>query len=244
MALSLEQGINLLLRYDNSTSIPPLNASAGESCYDCIRLFYTLTEASMYYDLPKLCRRVHTCLAKYLVHFPLLAFDVMEACSQEGPSIPNDLKKEDLSKIQKLLFQGNVDVHMLTNFNRSALELFLVHNGKVMEKHCFLLIDLWCHANDADPDRHSISKKLVKDHVDLQLIDPDDLSTSVVKSGLLTFEQLSNAYQGQAKRATHEFQVSFTKKMIPCVLIPIQHGRAGTIIPFSIFPAMSGKLRR
>lgn len=64
----------------------------------------------------------------------------------------------------------------------------MIVDGKTWlpEIHRFLLVDLWCRAGSTDQDQSCIARKLVKDHLDLQLIDPDDLSASVTASDIVT----------------------------------------------------------
>jgi BTB/POZ domain len=179
----------------------------------------TLTAAAAYYSLPKLCREVNRYLSTYLATYPLLAFAVLDACSQEGPAISHDLKHSALSKTIKLLSDKRFDAKILANFSNGAIESILVYGKTLLsEQHRFLLIDQWCHPGSTDQDRGCIAKQLVKDHVDLQFIDPEYLSTTVTLSGLVTSEQLTEAYKSQAIQAKKKFKISFTKFTCPSPL--------------------------
>jgi hypothetical protein len=84
------------------------------------------------------------------------------------------------------------------------------------EKNCLLLVDLWCQVGSTDEDRGPAAKQLVQDHVDLHLIEPEDLSSSVTSSGLVTLEQLVEAYKSQAIQAKKKFKASFARIPITC----------------------------
>jgi BTB/POZ domain len=172
----------------------------------------SLCTAAGYYGLPKFCLAVQQYLSNHLMVFPLLAFPMLEACSQLGPAISDDLKKIALSKIQKLLLKKDFDAKILERISPNAVELVLV-DGKAFlsEKICFLLVDLWYQHSSAGEDRVPAAKKLVKEHVDLHFIDPEDLSSSVTASGLVTLEQLAEAYKSQAIRAKKSFKASFSR---------------------------------
>jgi BTB/POZ domain len=184
------------------------------ACQEEFQTLLTLAAAAAYYILPKLCHEVNGHLSTYLVAYPLLAFPVLDAYSQKGVAISDNLKTSALSKIEKLLLGKYFDVKILANFSNGAVGTILV-DGKTFlsEKHRFLLIDHWHRAGSTDQDRGCIAKQLVKDHLDLQLIDPEYLSTTVTLSGLVTSEQLIEAYKSQAIGAKKKFKISFTKTL-------------------------------
>jgi BTB/POZ domain len=175
------------------------------------QVLLTLTAAAAYYALPKLCHMVQKSLSSYLKAFPSLSFPLLDACSQEGPAIAENHIQIALSKVHKLLSGKDFDANALRNFSPTAVEFILV-DGKsfLCAQDRFSLIDRWCKSVSSDADRHRMAKQLVKDHVDLQLIDPDALSASVTASGLVTLEQLAEAYKYQAKRAKRDFNLSFS----------------------------------
>jgi hypothetical protein len=186
-----------------------------DDCLEDFQTLLTLTAAAAYYGLPKLCHGVQKCLSSYLEAFPLLAFATLEACSQEGPAISEDLKQSALSKVAKLLAEGDFDATTFERCSQTAVKYILVNGKAFLPDHqCFKLIDLWRQVGSTDQNRCSNAKKLVNDHVGLHFIDPEDLSTTVASSGLVTLEQLVEAYKSQAIQAKKKFKVSFTKKQI------------------------------
>jgi hypothetical protein len=207
---------NVLVELDAANCNGEVPEQVPEQCQEDFQTLLTLTAAAAYYRLPKFCHEIHRCLASYLNAFPLLACVLLEACSQQGPVISDDLKQSAMSNIKKLLLNkdfDDFDAEILATLSPTEFELILFDTkASLSEQRCFWLIDLWCQAG-LTQNRRSIATELVKNHVILHLIDPDVLSTSVTSSGLVTLEQLVETYKFQAIRAKHQFKVSFSKQL-------------------------------
>jgi hypothetical protein len=201
---------NLLVQIDQSNY---RDDEVPEEYQKDFQVLLTLTAAAAYYGLQKFRHEVNQCLSSYLKTFPLLAIALLEACAQQGPVIPDDLKQGAMSIIQKLLLGKDFDPDMLEIFSPTAIELILVDaKAFLSEERCFWLIDLWCRSGSPTQDRTASAKQLVTNHVNLHLIDPDVLSTSVTSSGLVTLEQLAETYKYQAIQAKLCFNISFSKQ--------------------------------
>jgi BTB/POZ domain len=202
----------LLVKLDETKS---KGKKIQDDCQVEFQMLLALTAAAAYYGLPKLCHVVQKCLSIYLNAFPFLAFALLEACSQEGPAIAAELKKKALLEIQKLLADKDLDAKILKSLSLYAIKFILIEGKPFLcDQNRFLLVDLWHQAGSTDQDRCSGAKMLVNENVDLEFIDPEDLSTSVTSSGLVTLEQLVDAYKSQALHAKKKFKVSFTKTPI------------------------------
>jgi BTB/POZ domain len=213
-----EPVVTALVEYIHTNKVNPVveldavNSNSDEipkAYQEEFQTLLTLTAAAAYYGLPKLCHEVQQCLSSYVMACPLLASAVLEACTQEGPAISNDLKQSAVSNIYRLLLNTDFDAKMLERVSPAAVELFFVECKALSCDHLFLCIDTWRHFQ---ADRHPIAKQFIQDHVNLKLIDPEILSTSVASSGLVTMEQLVEAFQYQDKdiQAKHHFKLSFT----------------------------------
>ena len=180
----------------------------------------SLIDAANYLGIPDLCEQIEHLVASKLKGDPFLAVALLASCEYVG-SVALRLESLAIQEIQN-------DIRVL--FNRrllSAISSFQLE--KVFEQSklrvdasaMFLLIQWWADcqgyhdcldkATEKNCQRHQIASRLVRKHVCLDLIDPIKLSTKVAASGLVTDEQLAEAYKTQALLVHPHYGIALEK---------------------------------
>ncbi|CAB9503584.1 expressed unknown protein [Seminavis robusta] len=175
----------------------------------------SLTEAAIYVDLPNLWEKAQNCLESLLRAYPCFGISILAASKHGGPVISGELKNQACRSIG-LSKSGAFNEDVLGGINGSLLAAILRDDGVTLGDGVrFKLIVGWSKSEPSilgggtKEDRQKAAKNLVQNHIELEFIDPDDLSSLVATSGLVTTEQLCNAFQRQAKRAKHKHKVAF-----------------------------------
>ena len=180
-----------------------------------IAAIVNVLDAGNYFGLPDLCDRTEQLVASKVTGDPFLAVALLVACQPVVSST--------VSRLEALAFREiSDDIHVL--LERSSLRAIsstqlekVLDNAKLQVDaySMFRLIQMWdvcqdeSELQDDSPciskktlnhiqSRHRTACQLIRDHVALDLIDPQILSTTVTSSGLVTDEQLSEAYKIQA----------------------------------------------
>ncbi|CAB9500327.1 expressed unknown protein [Seminavis robusta] len=176
----------------------------------------SLTEASVYVGLPGLCKKAQKSLAIYMHANPSMAFAILAASKLQGPVISEEMIKYAWKKFAWMT--GSLNKIVLGHIPATALgAIFQDAHSKIDSPKSFNLCHLWSQSEPSLPgetkdDRINAAKTLVHDYVELEFMDPDDLETLVVSSGLVSDNQLASALLKQAKKAKHEHSISFHKQ--------------------------------
>ncbi|CAB9528940.1 expressed unknown protein [Seminavis robusta] len=181
-----------------------------------IQTLVSLTEAAMFVGLPGLCQKAQNCLFTAMNVMPSVAFAVLAASKQEGPVI----SKELTNQAWRSLFRANGCLNEVTLQHTSSTVLVAIlqdAKANIDTTKLFNLIHSWSKCKPSVPDetkedRQNSAKAMIQDHVELDLMDPDDLSTLVETSGLVTKDQLYDVFKNQAKKAKkakQECSISF-----------------------------------
>ncbi|CAB9501792.1 expressed unknown protein [Seminavis robusta] len=166
-----------------------------------LRTVLLLASAAAYFDLEELGEMIKKAVTTFVEDAqPSLCFAVLEE------SLKNNLSEEfeevALAKIHSNTsncLHGTAirDVHLsvlkrifLDDRIKSSLPAF----------RAFELVQAWARTESAE-DKTVAAKSLIVEHVDLETIAPLELSSNVSSSGLVTLEQLTEAYKRQALRA-------------------------------------------
>ncbi|CAB9497351.1 expressed unknown protein [Seminavis robusta] len=200
-----------------------IGENASETAADHMNEFRTLaslTEAAMFVGLPGLCRKTQNCIGTFLSLMPSMAFAVLAASKQEGPVISWELTNHAWRIFSRTT--GFLDEVVLQHISDTVL-LALIPDAKakIDMTQLFNLIHSWSQGEPSlpDEDRQNYAKAMVQDHVELDLMDPDDLSALVETSGLVTKDQLYDVFKKQAKKAKHDHDVSFSRPPLDFVLV-------------------------
>ena len=204
------------------------NGSDPSQGFQQIRNLVSLTAAATYFDLPGLCQKIQENLTLSLNESPVLAYATLEACRQEGPSEPAEVADLALSIIRSggasVVTPGDV-----TCLSPALVEEILQDTNTVMdESQLFRFLQVWVEAEtfsvENNSDRRTMAKDMVK-NIRLEKIDPKMLSTVVETSGLVTHEQLLNAYKAQALVAQERHSISFKR---PRYAVPVWESTSTT----------------
>lgn len=179
----------------------------------------SLAAAAEFFDLPRLCKLVHKCLSSRLNVHPSLSFELLQTCKETGITIPTELEELAWSNIQSGGTGLVVNAVAVKVSSPLLLEDIVTDDKLAMDNYTiFGMLNLWKDAFDStesgDQDRQSTAKSLVATHVNLEQIDPGLLSSIVAQSGLVTLEQLAEAYKRQAMVAKEVFDIDFGKPIV------------------------------
>ncbi|CAB9511302.1 unknown protein [Seminavis robusta] len=203
-----------ILVSDLAEPSPEITSGAMEE----FQTLLSLTEASVYVQLPGLCRKAQKCLAVYMNANPSMAFAVLAASKLDGPVISEEMIKSAWKKITWMT--GSLDGIVLGHISATALgAIFQDAHFKIDSTKSFKLCRLWSQSEpslsgETKDDRINAAKALVQDYVELEFMDPDDLENLIVSSGLVNDNQLTSALLKQAKKAKHEHRISFHKQSL------------------------------
>ncbi|CAB9528941.1 expressed unknown protein [Seminavis robusta] len=166
----------------------------------------SLTEAAIYVGLPGLCKQAQNCLGIFMNVMPSAAFPLLVASKQEGPVISQELEGQAW-KIYNNATNIVQNEGLLGNTSGSVVSAILQDaKGKVNNAGMFNLIHSWSKSEPSVPgepkeSRNDTAKALIQDFVELEFIDPEELSSLVETSGLVTKDQLFDTYKKLAMKA-------------------------------------------
>lgn len=166
------------------------HAADGNQLPEFRHLLY-VAGAAKYFDLPILARKVYLSLSKTIEELPSSAFALLEACQQEGLSVPEALWKH----ASKCALSGNVAINRETVaiLSAEALNQLLKQNKQLLTDYkIFDIIQKWA-ASDGET-RKLPAMNLTK-YVRLEKIHPSLLSTTVTQSDLVSIDQINEAYK-------------------------------------------------
>lgn len=184
-----------------------LEEDEGSLNADFVETVISLTEAANYFGLRNLHKMAENCLNSEMKKQPGLAFVALVAC-EKRPAIADGVEKRARRIIRSSLSEvldGNGD--FLVVATPSLLESILKDDKMETDDYTlFLLLKKWADADGSE--RLGTAAELTK-FLRLNRIDPSELSTSVQHSGLVTVQQLFEAYQKQALLLQARLGVSF-----------------------------------
>ncbi|CAB9515243.1 expressed unknown protein [Seminavis robusta] len=168
-----------------------------------IRVLVSLADAAAYYDLPGLAEAVLDAMTFISKLWPCLSLLALEACVKTGPSVP-ELTDKVLTGVRSYS-NGDLEAKHLASLSSDVMVLLLKDTEmQVTEYQLFQLLSLWTEAGylsvDEKASRCQEASHLSK-HIDLGKIAFQHLSTTVTDSGLVTKDQLFEAYKTQAQAA-------------------------------------------
>jgi hypothetical protein len=216
--------LEAIVKYIHSDDAKILSTPPKEYTQSDSRILVELAGAALYFNLPRLSKKARGALSKAMDQQPCMAFEILSACREAGPSAPEDLASLALSRIQFLNIAFYEECRM-EDISAAVLEEILSdEESQLNELDLFLILKLWANGGATDPhnnanhpkkrsadslDRHSVASELTK-HISFERIGPSDLEDVVAESGLVTQEQLFEAFKKQALTAQKKHNISFT----------------------------------
>jgi hypothetical protein len=204
------------------------------------RLVVRLADAANYFDLPGLSQKAKG-LACYMMRGqPSLACVFLAECNVVGDvtsGIEGKARQTIRLNAYALLSPGKTQGQAILSLSPTLLET-IIRDQKIEadEYTMFRILDAWSNATDDEmshnnrksgetldmgterreaarqtTERREAARQMTN-HLRLDHIAPHDLSTTVTSSGLVTSEQLLEAYKLQALDAQREHNKSFNRK--------------------------------
>ncbi|CAB9531273.1 expressed unknown protein [Seminavis robusta] len=155
----------------------------------------SLAEAASYFQLPNLAKLVLKKFEQMCEVAPGLSFAILQACKVAGPSIPVGIADKIMARVRTTPFELITKEHVDC---LSADILKEILTDKQMEKteyQLFQILDLWAQGKKSEC---SIIANELSRHISFEKINPEALATTVTKSGLVSSEQLLEAFKQQA----------------------------------------------
>jgi hypothetical protein len=203
---------------DTATILDSMNAFF-DSKHKFVQTIVALMDAATYFELPNLCRKAREAASAAMEKEPALSGAFLAACDTQRSLAASDLVKSASKNIRanpKLLLEEGAE---LAQLSADRMEEILKYNTLFADEFtAFLILQAWSNALEEEPhhqqvedpnptvsavdnsdsdSRRKIATQLVE-HIALDQISPSDLSTTVATSGLVTNEQLLEAYKAQA----------------------------------------------
>jgi hypothetical protein len=210
----------------------PIFDDEQTSADDSAQKVLSLMDGATYFALPELCRRAQAVAIAQTEKKASLCVAYFAACETYGALVADSKVEESvLEKIRsnpKILLEEGVS---LASLSSSRIEKIL-KDTKVLadEFTLFQILQAWAEAWVEGSDhtygtelseishqsRKRTASQLIQ-HIALEGIDPGDLSTTVKTSGLVTSDQLLNAYETQALLAKQKHGMFYKKLRAPAL---------------------------
>ncbi|CAB9498728.1 expressed unknown protein [Seminavis robusta] len=185
----------------------------SEELQEKMSALVSLTAAAHFYNLPKLHKKACNSIVHLLDKMPSLALIVVEAGAADNSALLTAAKRKALTIIRTREGISKEDSTLVANISETALEFFLQDDSETPRKQ-HLLFEILQHWVGEDEERKTIAKELVHNHICLEKLDPDFLTSSVLPSGFCKTQQLMQAFQIQA-RAAKEKHGMFARPFTP-----------------------------
>jgi hypothetical protein len=209
-----------VIAYIYTDSAPILNEGSRQQSFDdkgdkAVRKVLGLMEAASFFCLSELGKKVQEYTCATLKTSPLFCVAWYAACGDQettsGALAVSDLAFEKIRLDPKLLLQASY-VNLLSS---SGLEELLKDERVSADEYTlFLVLQAWTNAETEQccNSRMDSAAQLSK-HLCLEHIDPTNLKQAVASSGLVTNDQLVEAYRRQALKE-HDVS-SYRKTRLP-----------------------------
>ncbi|CAB9525945.1 expressed unknown protein [Seminavis robusta] len=192
-----------VVEYILTDSVQSLNCKKRKSQdgssfdFQMIQSLVAVAEAASYFQLPGLGRSTMKACRQILVFSPCSSFAVLQACKMAGPVIPASMAEQAMKKICSVPAQSISKEHVRC-LSADVLEEILQNpKTEMTEYHLFQILQVWAEGNGDDNNNNQTKAKALSKHICLQKINPETLSTTIAASGLVTSEQLLEAYKSR-----------------------------------------------
>jgi BTB/POZ domain len=213
--------IKAIVNYIYTDEVPssPTNNDVARSV-DFVRFAVTLLDAAEYFALSALRQKIETSIKQKMREYSKYAVFFMAACFPDcaDTKVLQDTAVEEVKRNPQLIIHGTKSV--VARIHPWYLKEILSQEKIPVDAHdCFKILQAWAAAEVASPDEHNddstaaavqsnnekksrtcIASEMTS-HIQLADISPTELSTMVTTSGLVTTEQLFEAYKSQALRS-------------------------------------------
>ncbi|CAB9510610.1 expressed unknown protein [Seminavis robusta] len=160
-----------------------------------IECLVSLAEAASYFDLAGLQDLVLESFKMLLEENPCLSPSALHACRMTGDSVPEVFVEQAKTLVRKTPSKSLCANHV-ANLSTTVLEEMLMDSEMEMtEYELFQILSLWV---DGDTGKRKEAAICLSKHISFEKIDLDNLTTTVASSGLVSPEQLCEAYKIQA----------------------------------------------
>ncbi|CAB9509776.1 Kelch-like protein 2 [Seminavis robusta] len=164
--------------------------------YPLIQSFVSLLEAAAYFQLPGLVKRIRKKLELIWWSSPCSSFAILQACKMAEPKVPATLVEEAWRNIRRPFSTNSITQEHVDCLSVDILKEILT--DEAMEKteyQLFQILNLWAQGKESE---RLMTAKGLSQHICFGRIKPELLATTVAASGLVTPEQLLEAYKYQA----------------------------------------------
>ncbi|CAB9512508.1 expressed unknown protein [Seminavis robusta] len=160
----------------------------------------SLLEASLFFQLPDLCKKTYSSMMQLLDVIPSLSFVVVEACMEYGPTVPQEIVAHAFTIIQTNEECIKEDNSWVAVISAPTLEAIFKYDSTIRGDQYLLCEILQCWVEE-DEERKAVARELVQKHICLEELDPEFLTSCVMASGIATTEHLLSAFQTQSLAA-------------------------------------------
>jgi hypothetical protein len=207
---------------------------SNECNIELARTVVSLADAANYFDLPKLSQKAKNLAYSMMRDQPSLSCVFLAECSVVGDvtSEVEEMARQTIrSNPSTLLDQGTA----ISSLSPVLLETIIQDKTIDTDEYTlFRILECWANADDEAMsnnksgealdqtesqrmERHEVAAQMTR-HICLDSIDPHDLSTTVTSSGLVTTEQLHEAYKLQSLDAKRKHGFSCKRRRLVPVL--------------------------
>ncbi|CAB9519260.1 BACK [Seminavis robusta] len=175
-----------------------------------IPTLFGLQTAAAEFKLPGLSATIGDCVTSYLDQFPTLCYGAYQAWKNTGPaaSTSSNLGGILLSRVRSSPMEGLKASSLVSLTSATTKELLEDKKMEATELELFQFLQKWM---EAGPGRKNDAMDMVE-LIKLHDIAPTVLSTDVASSGLVTPDQLMEAYKNQALAAASQQPVKFERR--------------------------------
>ena len=206
------------------------NESGADSTVRCgddetlMGMFVCVADAASYFHLPGLSHKVEEIASKFAQRRPPLAFVLLQACLEKGPSIPPTFQEKVVSIIRSEEAADAVenacddDNTLIASLSADTLE-YILQDPKMewQEYQLYQLVSMWVYGPKDDPEVGQLRVQTARDrlvqHIRFESIHPEYLTTDIATSGFVEDTQLYEAFKIQALAAANsdDFKLKLKK---------------------------------
>lgn len=183
------------------TLVEVLENGAPPKNEDLVAKFSPLLDASNFFALTGLRDKIIVLAASMIDKNPRYSVPWLAVCDSNAILAGSDIEKLAFEKIRampKILVDGESAGIFTSSRIKRILECDSVDAGELL---LFKILEVWANASgESSGDRIQEAKALTK-YIRLECIDPDEISSIVAYSGLVSSDQICEAYKKQALAA-------------------------------------------